>query len=295
MDKVDLTQMLRAKAITPQAAVEMHELEGFIRIGDVPLEKLRARVLDCGFPAFNEQYLFKEGRGELIIVGARTSAGKSAMVMQIAQHVASQGKEVVVYSSEMSVESLTRRTLAGKAGVSTHDIMSGRAGTKALDRAHEGLKQLPITLTSKGCRNIQYLCNTARALHRHKPLSLIVVDYIQNITQRGGYNRSQEIGKVSMLLRELAVELSVPVLAAAQLNRQAVNREHKEGFLPDLADLKDSGEIEQDADAVVLISRSKPDEADIVIAKARDGRTGHMKFKWDGPTSRFSDPSDDSL
>lgn len=281
--------------ISPSDAVDAHELEGFIKIGDVSMEDLTVQALDCGFPSLNKQYVFKQDCGGLVVVGARVGNGKSAMVMQIAKHVASQGKEVVVYSSEMGVKALTRRVVAGIAGVDTHAIMDGTVSRGVLLAAHQELNKLPLTITASGCRNINLLCNTARAMHRRKPLSLIVVDYIQNVTSRGSYNRAQEIGKVSLMLRELAVELNCTVLAAAQLNRNSINREHKADFMPDLGDLKDCGEIEQDADAIVLISLNKRDEACIKLAKARDGRIGEFKFKWFGDQSRFEDPEEESI
>lgn len=238
--------------------------------------------------------------GDLVIVAARPSMGKTSLVLNIAQHVAVQGEHTVgFFSLEMSKESLFIRLLTSEAQIDSHRLMSGHIADRDYSRISHALERLSsMRLFIDDTANIGVLEMRAksRRLQAEHGLNLIVVDYIQLMSARGRYeNRTLELASISRSLKGLAKELNVPVVVLSQLSRAPESRsDHR----PQLSDLRESGALEQDADVVVLIYRddaynrdpNNPDAgtAELILAKQRNGPTGIVRLAFLREQTRFA-------
>jgi replicative DNA helicase len=223
---------------------------------------------------------------DMIVLAARPSMGKTALALNVAQHVAVRtGRTVGVFSLEMSKEQLFLRMLCAQARVDAHRLRTGRLGkeeTQKLILAFGALTEAKIFIDDTPGLSIFEMRAKARRLKAERGLDLLIVDYLQLLRGRSRYeNRTQEVSDISRSLKGLAKELSVPVIALSQLSRAPEQRsdDHKQ---PQLSDLRESGSIEQDADVVIFIYREevyKPTEenrgnAEIIIGKQRNGPSG---------------------
>jgi replicative DNA helicase len=238
--------------------------------------------------------------GDLVIVAARPSMGKTSLVLNIAQYVASLGDQVVgFFSLEMSKESLFLRLLTSEAQIDGHRLMSGAIGGNDYHRISHALEKLnSMKLFIDDTANIGVLEMRAksRRLQAEHGLSLLVVDYIQLMNGRGRFeNRTLELASISRSLKGLAKELNVPIIVLSQLSRAPESRsDHR----PQLSDLRESGALEQDADVVVLIYRddvynrdpNSPDAgtAELILAKQRNGPTGVVRLAFLREQTRFA-------
>jgi replicative DNA helicase len=237
---------------------------------------------------------------ELIILAARPSMGKTALALNIAENVSLRlGEPVAMFSLEMSKESLLLRLLASQARIDAHKFRSGHLGRDDWRRMTETLSHLaeaPLWIDDSGSSTVVEMGAKARRLKRDKGLSLLVVDYLQLISARGRFsNRNEEVSAISRGLKGLAKELKVPVLVLSQLTRAPEREERR----PQLADLRESGAIEQDADVVMFIHRPNffkpdlPDEerarAELIIAKQRNGPTDRVPFVFLNTYTRFEE------
>ena len=234
---------------------------------------------------------------ELIILAARPSMGKTAFVCNVAEAVARAGKGVLFFSLEQSNLELAERLLCITAKVNGHDLRSGNLTAAQRDQlmmASDELAGLSLFIDDKPGRTMGQVAALGRRLHRKSPLGVIIIDYLQLIEPEDkSAPREQQIAGISRRLKFLAKELRVPVIALAQLNRGVELREDKR---PRLADLRESGSIEQDADMVMFLHRpdaydpeDRPGEAEIVIAKHRSGPTGIVRLTWRKEFMRFED------
>lgn len=247
-------------------------------------------------------------KGELIIIAARPSMGKTAWAINIAQNAAVQGDSVVaVFSLEMGKEALLRRMLASEARVNMQHIQTGFISRTDLGKLTGALGRLTSSKMfvddTPGITLTEMRAKARRLRQQEKRLDLVVVDYLQLMTASSGgkryENRTQEVSAISRGLKTLAKELHVPVIALSQLSRGSEQRggDHK----PMLSDLRESGSIEQDADVVAFIHRESyykrgedneedPDmkgKAEIIISKQRNGPTGSVKLAWQSEFTRF--------
>ena len=235
--------------------------------------------------------------GELVIIAARPSLGKTALALNIAAHAATQrGSVVAIFSLEMSKESLLIRLLCSEGRIDSHRLRTGFASqddwakmSKALGR----LAEAPILIDDTPALSVMQIRAKARRLKAEKGLDLVIVDYLQLVTGHGRFeNRNQEVSYISRSLKSIAKELSVPVVALSQLSRAP---EAGKGRDPQLSDLRDSGSIEQDADMVIFIHRAESGEAGDVavfnISKQRNGPTGPFKLVFLKPYTRFENYS----
>jgi replicative DNA helicase len=283
---------------------------------------------------------------DLIIIGGRPGMGKSSLATNIAFHAAhrwvrdmedgiepskSIGAPVAIFNLEMSADQLATRILAEQSGINAENLRMGKISReefRGLARAASDLEGLPLYIDDTPALTVAALRTRARRLKRQRGLGLVVVDYIQLLHGggRGGHeNRVQEISEISRGLKQLAKELSVPVIGLAQLSRAVEQREDKR---PQLSDLRESGSIEQDADMVMFLYREdyylaaseppRPSEgddmkkfeahsewmremdrvygtADLIIAKQRHGATGKIKLKFESRLMRFSDLAPESM
>ena len=248
-------------------------------------------------------------KGELIIIAARPSMGKTAFAINIAQNAAINHDAIVaVFSLEMSKESLLRRMLSSQAWVDQDKLRKGFLGRDEQEKLQKALNELiesRIFIDDTAAISLAEMRARARRLkHIRGGLDLIVVDYLQLMTatvpssgKRNYENRTQEVSGISRGLKALAKELGVPVVALSQLSRAGVQR--KDDKRPMLSDLRESGSIEQDADVVAFIHResyykhneelSEDEKAksEIIIEKQRNGPTGTIYLNWLAPYTRF--------
>ena len=263
--------------------------------------------LETGFTDFDRMTSGLQ-KGELIIIAARPSMGKTALAINIAQNAAVRQKAIVaIFSLEMSKESLLLRMLASQASVDQQKIQKGFFGRAEQEQLQEALSLLVeshIFIDDSAASTIAEMRAKARRLKQNNGgLDLIMIDYLQlmsatmpGASKRGFENRVQEVSAISRGLKAMAKELQVPVIALSQLSRSNEKRDDKR---PMLSDLRESGSIEQDADVVAFIHREsyynrKEDlsaeekaEAEIIIAKQRNGPTGIVKMHWNSAYTRF--------
>jgi replicative DNA helicase len=237
--------------------------------------------------------------GDLIIIAGRPSMGKTALALNMAEHVAVENKlPVAVFSMEMSGSQLAMRMLGSIGRLDQHKLRTGRLSdddwnrlTNAVGKLHDA----PILVDESGALNALELRARARRLHRqYGHLGLIVVDYLQLMQASSeGENRATEISEISRSLKSLAKELKVPVVALSQLSRAVEQRTGPKR--PIMSDLRESGAIEQDADLILAIYREEvytPDTpekgvAEIIILKQRNGPIGTVKLTFLGEYTRF--------
>jgi replicative DNA helicase len=315
--------------------------------GFVPFSNALAGAVDMAAEAFNrdgglaglstglvdlDQKLGGLHPSDLLILAGRPSMGKTALATNIAFHVARNyrweptpdggrktvsGGVVAFYSLEMSAEQLAMRILADASGVSSDKLRKGEIDASEFGRVRDAAIEIgesPLFIDATGGLPIGKLAARARRLKRaQQGLDLIVVDYLQLATAVGDgkrdMNRVQEVSEITQTLKALAKELSVPIIALSQLSRQVETREDKR---PQLADLRESGSIEQDADCVMFVyreeyylGRTEPREgtedhlkwqqemdevrgkAEVIIGKQRHGPIGSVKVSFDANTTRF--------
>lgn len=239
--------------------------------------------LDTGFDQLNE-YTLGLQKSELMIIAARPSMGKSAFALNLATNVAkTEGRPYVAFFSlEMGSDQLVSRMLSAESHVHTMNIRTGSLSPtqwQQISLAQQTLSQLNILFDDSGTVKVTDLRQKCRKLAQEKKLDLVIVDYLQLLSGTTKENRVQEVSEISRTLKEMARELKIPVIALSQLSRQVERREDK---IPIMADLRDSGSIEQDADIIVFMYRDDyykkkeskyPDTVDLIIAKNRQGAT----------------------
>ena len=240
--------------------------------------------------------------GNLIIIAARPSMGKSSLALNIATNAAKEKKTVAFFSLEMTKEELVQRVLFSEAKVSSGDARKGQLGPEKWSRVVEAASKvntMPLYFDDASVITVTDIRAKSRRLKASKKLDLIVVDYIQLMQGNSRDNRQQEIAEISRNLKGLARELKVPIIAISQLNRAAEAREDKR---PRLGDLRESGAIEQDADIVMMIYRDdyynpateKPGVAEINIVKNRSGSTGRVDLYFSKEYTQFTNYSKQS-
>ena len=259
---------------------------------------------------------------DLVIIAGRPSMGKTALATNIAFHAAKNIEKkgskstVAFFSLEMSSEQLSTRILSEQSRIRSNDIRRGKVSEKEFEQFIEtskNISELPLYIDETPAITIAAISNRSRRIKRLFGLELIVVDYIQLMRSSGKkeYNRVQEISEITQGLKALAKELNVPVLALSQLSRAV---EHRDDKKPQLADLRESGSIEQDADIVMFVFResyylqnkeptvgsiehaewqTKMNEishlAEIMISKQRHGPTGNVKVEFEAMYTKFKD------
>jgi len=254
-------------------------------------------------------------RGEMIIVAARPSMGKTALGLNIAEYVgADSNMPVAIFSLEMGAQQLAERMLAGRAHINSHKLRQGLLSDndyRRLSDTANDLSQAPIFIDDSPSLSPLELRAKARRLKLQYDIQMVVVDYLQLMHVTGVTSRVQEVGQISRHLKALARELNVPVIAMSQLNRSP---EGREGHRPRMSDLRESGNIEQDADVIIMLHResyykqaadkeagdsaseyspgSENDNmAELIITKQRNGPTGTVKLSWIPEWTRFENLS----
>ncbi len=273
--------------------------ESFERLDELHKDKGKIRGIPTGFKDM-DNILAGLQKSDLIVLAARPSMGKTALALNLAHNVAVESKQsVLLFSLEMSKEQLVDRMLARESGVDAWALRTGNltdADFEKIGQAMGALSEAPIYIDDSPSITVSELRTKARREAHNRELGLIVVDYLQLMSGGakfgGDGNRVQEISEISRGLKGVARELNVPVLALSQLSRSVESRSPQ---IPQLADLRESGSIEQDADVVAFIYREdyyNPDTdrrniTDIFVKKHRNGPTGSLELYFDREKQRF--------
>jgi replicative DNA helicase len=279
--------------------------DGFERLEKIFSEGRRITGLPTGYSALDNETAGLQP-SELVILAARPSMGKTAFALNLAENVALRNREpVAIFSLEMSKESLLLRLLASQSRVDAHKFRSGHMNRDDWSKITGSLAELgeaPIWIDDSASTTVLEMGAKARRLKRDRGLSLMIVDYLQLVTptSRRNSNRQEEVSGMSRALKGLAKELKIPILVLSQLTRAPEREERK----PQLADLRESGAIEQDADVVMFINRPNfyktdlPDEerakSEVIIAKQRNGPTGSLPFVFLSRHTRFEEAAPDA-
>lgn len=244
--------------------------------------------------------------GELAIIAARPSVGKTAFALHLARHAAMQGNAVAVYSLEMQGERLADRWLLATGDINPYRWRTGIPNPHEIAEAHiaaTDLARLPIHVDDSTSVSMDHVRSSARLLKSQKACDMIIIDYLQLCDMSTGQknrNREQEVAQTTRKAKLLAKELNVPVVLLSQLNRESENRP---GCRPELAHLRESGAIEQDADIVMLLYRPAlarlatdresgyPTEGlgVVIVAKQRNGETGNVYFSHNSTLTKITD------
>lgn len=241
-------------------------------------------------------------KSDLIIIAARPAMGKSSFAMNIAQYAAVHaGRSVVYFSLEMSKEQLVMRMLCTEARVESQKIKEGTLTDEEMEAllgVTDVLQKGKLYIDDSGGSNVATIRSKCRRLQAQHGLDMIIVDYMQlmngtgNSAARKNDNRQQEVADMTRAMKLLARELDVPILLLSQLNR---GPEQRADHTPMIADLRESGSIEQDADMVILLYRPQvydetlDNTSQVIIAKHRHGPTGTVELAWQGQFTKFED------
>jgi replicative DNA helicase len=281
--------------------------KGFVQLSSVlheTLEDLEERPgstligVPTGFIDF-DRITHGLNRGNLIIIAGRPGMGKTSFALNCCQHVAlREGRPVGIFSLEMSAQELGLRVLCSEANVPFSRLRSGHLSQKQWSRIIQSTRQVgdaPLFIDDSPNPSLLEVASKARRLKAERGLELLVLDYLQLMQAGGRYeNRNLEIAAISRGMKQLAKELELPVIALSQLSRNPERRGSDRR--PQLADLRESGSIEQDADLVAFIFREelyKPDDpeveglAEVIISKHRNGETGTIELAFLGETTTF--------
>jgi len=277
--------------------------DSFDRLDDLHRNKGGIRGIPTGMKDLDKMLAGLQ-RSDLIVIAGRPSMGKTAIMLNLALNIATKAKQgsVLYFSLEMSKEQLVDRLLAAEAGVDAWKLRTGEGlDDQDFERLSAGMGELaeaPIFIDDTSGITVSDLRTKARRLHHQHPLAVIMVDYLQLMSGGSRYatvaNRVQEISEISRSLKILARELNVPVVAASQLSRTVENRSPQ---IPQLADLRESGSIEQDADIVAFLYREdyynpdteKQNITEIFIKKHRNGPVGNIELYFDRTKQKFRD------
>jgi len=290
------------------------DIGGAVEVGDVladafkRLEAQRHRGdltgLPSGFMDLDDM-LGGFNPGELTVIAARPSMGKTAFALNLMEHAATHRPQhfdhepsILFFSLEMGRLSIVQRMLSSRARVDAHKMRTGKidpASFADLTHAAGDLQKTHLFVDDTPGLSIMAVRSRARRLKHQHGLDMIVLDYLQLMSAKAE-SRQQEISLISRSLKELARELEVPILALSQLSRSVESREDKR---PQLSDLRESGSIEQDADVVLMLYRAEyynqteenRGEAEVICAKHRNGATGKVKLQFTGNILRFQNPA----
>lgn len=265
-----------------------------VEIEKVYLNKGGTTGIASGFPELDDKTSgFQEG--DMILIAARPSMGKTTFALNIAQYAAlSEKKSVVIFSLEMSKEQLAKKFLAAVTNIEMQDLTNGELNDEdwqKIARASGPLGSAKIYIDDSAGITVTEMRSKCRRIKIEYGIDLILIDYLQ-LMSGGGENRQQEVSAISRSIKALAKEMRCPVIALSQLSRAPEQRaDHR----PMLSDLRESGSIEQDADLVMFLYRDdyyNPDTedkntAELIIAKQRNGPTGSVKLAWLGKYSKF--------
>ncbi|MCP4523928.1 MAG: replicative DNA helicase [Candidatus Gracilibacteria bacterium] len=267
--------------------------EEFAEIHENP-ELIKDHRLQLGFKDFDDKCGGLKG-GDMVILAARPSMGKTAFALNIAQNVGYNGKNVAIFSLEMSKEQLTDRMIASAMEIDSWKLAKGELEDHEFAKIGEAMEKLSdanIYIDDTAGGNLIDLKSKCRRLKIESGLDMIVIDYLQLMSNGNSMNRVQEISEISRGIKSLARELDVPIIALSQLSRTVEQRPDKR---PIMSDLRESGSIEQDADIIMMLYREeyydefteKKGVTDILMRKNRNGPIGNIELIFNKHNQKF--------
>jgi len=304
----DILENVEQSIISIARDTESKDFRAISEVADDSLQAIQKRATNQGvsgmvtdFPSLDNITSGLQ-KGDLMIIAARPSMGKTAFALNIAQNVAKH-HTVAVFSLEMPARQLVDRLLSSQAFIESNKLRDSHRLTASewtkLDHAHARVKKLKLFIDDTPGLRLADLVWKARRLKKNEGLDAIVIDYLQLLTVGSKYsqNRQQEVSLISRSLKQLARELDVPIIALSQLSRGVEVRENKR---PMMSDIRDSGAIEQDADIITFLYRPgyydkeqitdpRRQLTELIIAKHRNGSLGKINFMFDPSISLFSD------
>lgn len=294
INETENIDLLIEKAISKLQKIEMQteKQENFVnliaRTTDLIEQNIKKKDDLSYYTGFFELDALTDGlhKGELTIIGARPATGKTTFALQIAERIAGYNKSVMFVSLEMSEEQIIQKILAKKSRVNSRKIRNGDLTEEELDNIYikcGEISDLPLLLYTK-LKSIQQIEIEARKLKNKGKIDLLIIDYLQLVRNMGNFkSREQEVADISRTLKLLSLELEIPIIALCQLNRNASKNE------PTLADIRESGSIEQDADNVIFLYQEDVEDNKVTIdlQKQRAGNTGKLKLKFNKILSEF--------
>ena len=312
-ETVTVDELIHSASESVYNAISGNEKNPYKHVGEVvnlSMERIQYVQSSSGITGVHsgftdlDKYTMGWQKGNLIILGARPSVGKTAFALNLARNAAVEfGHGVAIFSLEMTNVELTDRLIASESGISA-DKLKGKIKMVpeewvVLEQSLKKLVKAPLYIDETPGITLTDFVAKARRLVREKGVEVIFVDYLQLMhsgkSQSGGFSKVQEVTEISNTLKTTAKDLKVPIIALAQLNRNLMSRAGSNGK-PVLSDLKDSGSIEQDADMVIFIHRpgmlgmsEDLSEAEIIIAKNRSGQVGSIPMRYNGDLVRFED------
>lgn len=240
-------------------------------------------------------------RGDLVVLAAGTGIGKSAFALHLATKSAKAGAPAAIFSCEMTDKQWGKRGLAAACGIPHQRIERGPMSPEEALKAREYLKEfeaLPLQFCMTAGYSIAQITSLARKLKIQNGLQFLVIDYLQLLSSSRHFeNRTLEVAEITRTLKQLALQMDIPIIALSQLNR---NNQYRQDKRPMLADLRESGSIEQDSDIVLFLHRDEKDltkrgEIEVIVGKNRGGSVGTVELLFDLPTQRFSSKGGSSM
>lgn len=289
-----VTQTFIQNKLVPLKEILNNRYEEFAAIHADP-ELVQRNMISTGYKSFDEK-LGGFKRGDLIIVAARPSMGKTAIALNFAQNVAKKARHVAIFSLEMSKEQLTDRLIAATMAVDGWKLQKWKLTEDEFARMGDALETLSHSKIylddSPAGEGLVSIKSKARRLKMESGLDLVVIDYLQLMSNGNSLNRVQEVSEISRGLKSLARELDVPVIALSQLSRAVEARPDKR---PVMSDLRESGSIEQDADIIAMLYRDDyynefsetPGVTSVFIRKNRNWPTGQVDLKFEKSQQKF--------
>ena len=270
-------------------------VESYQRIGELMKHRGMLTGVTTGFTDL-DRYTSGLQKSDLVIIAGRPSMGKTAFALDIALNAAKAGSTVCIFSLEMSREQLVRRMLCAESGIDMQSVSTGRLSDAELMRLAEALPVVSDTniyIDDNASMGVAGIRSKARRLQSREGLDLIIIDYLQLMQTSGkSDNRVGEISEITRTLKLLARELSIPIVLLSQLSRGPETRnDHR----PIMADLRESGAIEQDADIIMMLYRpavygeSEDNDTEVILAKHRNGPTGVVHLTWIANCAKFVD------
>ena len=297
----------REQSISNNATIQEHVKNAVGKIEQYFKDKGATTGIETGFTDFDRMTTGLHG-GEMIVVAARPSMGKTSLAMNIVEHVAlERGLPVGVFSLEMSADALVMRMICSLARINLRDMREGLLQTREFPRIVDASGKLTnsgLHIDDTGGLSILQLKARARRMWQQHGIKLFVIDYMQllhSTSRRGGENRQQEIAEISSGIKALAKNLGVPIIVLSQLNRELEKDKNRK---PRLSDLRESGAIEQDADLVGLLykpggadadgdeAESEAEQINLLIAKQRNGPVGDVRLTFLKGYTRFENFTD---
>ncbi|NDK08058.1 replicative DNA helicase [Candidatus Gracilibacteria bacterium] len=289
----DITQVFIRNKLVHINEILSQRYEEFAEVHENP-DQIKNHRLQLGYKGLDFKLGGLKG-GDMVVVAARPSMGKTALCMNIAQNIGLRGKSIAIFSLEMSKEQLTDRMISSAMGIDSWKLAKGELEDEEFSRIGEAMEKLSeanIYIDDSAGGSLIDLKSKARRLKMESGLDLIVIDYLQLMSSGNSMNRVQEISEISRGIKTLARDLNVPIIALSQLSRAVESRPDKR---PVLSDLRESGSIEQDADIVMMMYREEYyDEfterkgvTEIFIRKNRNGPTGTAELMFEKKHQRF--------